>query len=122
MSNITEIFSRLEPEVMAIAGLYEFDGPTIAAMSVAISLKRIADQSKRAEQPARTFTVGGKGEFPLDALSYGECWPATAGDAWAILASLRGPEGPDTPPWRIDLKSNGLVSPGGWQRRGWRVL
>ncbi len=35
-----------------------------------------------------TFTVRGKGEFPIDMLRYDSCWPMTAMDAAVITESF----------------------------------
>lgn len=79
---------------------------------------RQKDKLIEAAQGAISFTVEGRGHFPIDMLRYDVCWPATGSDSMDIEGSSR----PSNLQHRIDMR--GLKDPtvARWRSYGWDVI
>lgn len=66
-----------------------------------------------------TFTVRGKGKFPVDMLRYDKCWPASMDDA-AVMEDLIV----EPVVGRVDIKLTSISRPtyDRWKSYGWYVL
>jgi hypothetical protein len=55
-----------------------------------------------------TFTVTGRGAFPIDMLRFDECWPVRQGeDVGAIVQSIENASGK----WQVRLRSDKHTAP-----------
>lgn len=67
-----------------------------------------------------TFTVTGRGRFPLDMLRYDACWPVTGDDASKLDSSDYDPA--DRLPRRVTLRTaSGQPECARWSSFGWSV-
>jgi hypothetical protein len=67
----------------------------------------------------KTFTVRGKGSFPVDMLRYDKCWPATMDDAEVMAEVIAQPV-----VGKVDIKLTTCIqpTPERWRLFGWYVL
>lgn len=68
-----------------------------------------------------TFSVEGRGSFPVDMLRYDQCWPTSEVDASHVMATFERRTGVREA--RIVFLT-GLTTPtdGRWESFGWRVV
>ena len=79
---------------------------------------RQKDKLIEAAQNAITFTVVGKGAFPLDMLRYDTCWPGREVDSGLVAHDFAGIDQSRT----VNLKGLKVPTIARWRSFGWEVI